>query len=386
MHHDARLAHQVMEDRATSQFIFGHLSRQQQDGKRTKLDGWNEHAKAFNDKVSLRNWHVHVSMDDDGNDVSSPGREGGPRIDCRSVNPNHESIFTKEWTGAELKSHFTELKALLTPYLARHNVSGQNGGVMEDPADEDTSASITNFLPHPEGDWSPSGDLPQAPRGSKGRGRPRGTSLYKEKIVKYVHLLYKGDIDLLSFVCRALDKGDAREGGLSDSDDDDWETNGTRSGRRKRRRKANAAGKLLPPPPPPSVGGVTDAGLKAALSQAATADASSRKLEVVFPQYAAAAEGSVLRLCLAHTLQKLMPELILPELMQQRTPPTGDAAALSAMAANSVPSVGAGFGGFASTGVAVTNGFGLADGAASHHNALAAAGAAAVAAAAAAST
>eukprot|EP01047_Picozoa_sp_COSAG01_P032414 COSAG01_NODE_2341_length_7870_cov_22.046712_8_plen_543_part_00 len=328
MHHDCRLAHCLKERRGEAQQIFGKRTRLQQDGMRSSLELWEAILEFFMDQDEEAGFFLHAGMDDDGEDITSPGR--GTRIDITSIDPNHSSIFARQWTAKQLKEKWRELRAIMTPYMAKHNASGQNAPVGGDPDDdsdeENEAASITNFLPHPEGDWSPRGTMPKAPFGSKGSDRPRGEILYKEKMIKYVHTLYKGDSDLLSYACRAISFGDAREGGTSDTEDgggfdDGWEDSGTRSGRRgKRARKAGAPLTAAP-------AGVTDAGLKAAFTvlapntAAAAAEAAAAQMAVVFPQYSAAPHGTPLRLCLARTLQALCPQVVLPELMGTSPPP-----------------------------------------------------------------
>ena len=145
-------------------------------------------------------YFTNVVYDSDEDDCSSPGH-AIPRIDITDLNPQHSDIYTKEWSGKELQKKWTDIRKLVSPYFSKWNSSGHNKGVQDanDEDGDDNHSSITDFLPHPEGDRFQSYT---AAASSKGKGRPKGKTMHKEKVIKYMHLLFKGDDDLMGMAMK----------------------------------------------------------------------------------------------------------------------------------------------------------------------------------------
>ena len=200
--------------------IFGRRDRQQQDAMRGVHEVWNRLAEAFNNKTDdFAYYFANVAYDSEEDDCSSPGY-AVPRIDITDLNPQHSDIYTKEWSGKELQKKWTDIRKLCSPYFSKWNSSGHNKDVQDasDEDDDDNHTSITDFLPHPEGDRFQSYT---AAASSKGKGRPKGKIMHKEKVIKYMHLLFKGDDDLMQMAMKAYNSLDSREGGLSAGSDDE---------------------------------------------------------------------------------------------------------------------------------------------------------------------
>ena len=338
MHHDIRLAHTFATHRSEANLIFGRRTRQQQDAQTHRDEHWNVLAEGFNDQSEFCNMHDHVGLDEDGEDITSPSR--ATRIDISQLNPQHPDIFTGAWEGKELKAKWRDFKAIISPFLSKATASGHNKEIMSDDEDDaDQWASISDFLPHPEGDFLVSGYT--APTGSKGQDRPRGEkTVAKEKAIKYVFLLFKGDKDLLGFASKEIHRGDVRENGCSDNEDDvaedlSWSNNGTRAGRARRNAKNSLKrGRTAEPgwgeedamqaarkeqqraavaDSRNAEAAVVEAEAAKTTAAAATTTAAAAQMAVLFPQYSSSEVGSTLRLFLAHSLVALMPALKLPE-------------------------------------------------------------------------
>ena len=120
----------------------------------------------------------HIALNEHAQDVSTP------RIKIRTLDPNNH--VNEDRDPGKLRKKFSEIKGWVTPFFKKWNASGQMSA--------DTSEkSITDFL---------------RPNGDEQEHHP------KEKIIKYVHLLLKGDEDLMTFASKDIGKH-GRESGVT---------------------------------------------------------------------------------------------------------------------------------------------------------------------------
>lgn len=143
-----------------------------------RYEPFTDIAKVFND---FDQFFDHVAADEYG---SLDGDVSSPRIDIRNLDPNEHVNETR--SAAQLKKKFAEVKKNVTPYFRKWNASGQ---MTADTAEK----SITDFL---------------RPAGSSKKDRHP-----KEKLIKYVHLLLKGDEDLMTFATKDMGRA-GRESGV----------------------------------------------------------------------------------------------------------------------------------------------------------------------------
>jgi hypothetical protein len=145
---------------------------------RTQLDasydGWEDIATMHNSKRAFD----HPQLDRQGEYC------GSPRINISQLDPNGQ--HSENRNALQLKKKWAELKKWVTPYFEKWSSSGQMTANTEEK-------SITDFL---------------RPTGSDKSDRHP-----KEKVIKYVHLLMKGDQDLLTFASKAIGKGGRESGG-----------------------------------------------------------------------------------------------------------------------------------------------------------------------------
>jgi len=142
-------------------------------------DGWNDVAEMYND---TEKFFEHPQIDGEG------GYAGSPRINIEKLDPNGQHRENR--SAAQLKKKWADLKKWLTVYFEKWSASGQMCGDVEEK-------SITDFL------------------------RGAGDKHPKEKVIKYCHLLVKGDEDLLSFASKALGKNGRESGASHDGSRDD---------------------------------------------------------------------------------------------------------------------------------------------------------------------
>jgi len=141
-------------------------------------DGWNDVAEMYND---LGKVFDHPQIGEDG------GYSGSPRINIEKLDPNGQHRENR--SAAQLKKKWAEMKKWLTVYFENWGASGQMCADVEEK-------SISDFL------------------------RAKVDRHPKEKVIKYCHLLVKGDEDLLSFASKALGKHGRESGASQDSNRD----------------------------------------------------------------------------------------------------------------------------------------------------------------------
>jgi len=169
-----RLAH-VMIDPAVATAVAAIASGKNREQHDAKYDGWEDVAELFND--FLDNYFEHPCFDEDSVYI------GTPTIRLHSLDPNEHR---EERSAKTLKKKWVELKGWLTRYFEMWNASGQMT-----PADPESAKSITCFLRKDD---------------INKQEHPH------EKVIKYVHLLYKGDPDHMDFVSKMV-TGGGRESG-----------------------------------------------------------------------------------------------------------------------------------------------------------------------------
>ena len=174
-----RMAHCVIapENRTALGSLMAGRSRTQLDAG---FDGWEEIAAMHNDTDTE---FEHPQIDAGGEYC------GSPRINVKFLDPNAEH---ETRTAAQMKKKWAELKKWLTVYFERWCASGQMTADVEEK-------SITDFL-RPE-------------------SSDKSTRHPKERVIKYVHLLFKGDEDLLTFASKAIGKHGRESGAKAVADE-----------------------------------------------------------------------------------------------------------------------------------------------------------------------
>eukprot|EP01045_Picozoa_sp_COSAG04_P008247 COSAG04_NODE_453_length_14110_cov_262.397473_2_plen_468_part_00 len=159
LHEFTRLGHcmTVPELRTALASIMKGKSQEQIDAG---YDGWVEFAEYFNDADHI---FLHPDLDEDGEYA------GSPRIDTSALDPNK---LSEKRSAKQLKAKWGELKKYLTKYFANWNASGQ---MTSDVAEK----SISDFL-------------------CVGQKHP------KERLIKYNHLVFRGDEDLMCFASKLI--------------------------------------------------------------------------------------------------------------------------------------------------------------------------------------
>ena len=159
LHEFTRMGHCMMvpELRTALASIMKGKSQEQIDAG---YNGWDDFAEYFNNPENI---FLHPELGQTGQ------YEGSPRIDTRGLDPNK---LSEKRSAKQLKAKWAELKKYLTKYFANWNASGQ---MTADVAEK----SISDFL-------------------CVGQKHP------KERLIKYIHLIFKGDEDLMCFASKLI--------------------------------------------------------------------------------------------------------------------------------------------------------------------------------------
>jgi hypothetical protein len=168
-----RLMHCLLDPEGRT--ALGAMMKKTRDQVDAGYEPFTEIAAIFNNPDKFFD---HIALNEHAQDVSTP------RIKIRTLDPNHH--VNEDRDPGKLRKKFSEIKGWVTPFFKKWNASGQMTA--------DTSEkSITDFL-RPK-----NGDEQEHP---------------KEKIIKYVHLLLKGDEDLMTFASKDIGKH-GRESGVT---------------------------------------------------------------------------------------------------------------------------------------------------------------------------